>query len=224
MKILHMQKRTLSIVVAAMIIGLTACTDSATTGEAPAKDTTATATSITTTETPTTPPMDSAAKAKAWMDYMTPGPQHQMLASSDGKWKTETTMWMEPGAQPMTSTGESVNKMVMGGRYQRTTHKSEMMGMPFEGEGLIAYDNAKKMFVSSWVDNMGTGIMQMEGPWDDATKSMTLKGSCKDPITGKEATMREVYRVVDATHHEMEMYCTQDGKEFKTMEMKMTKM
>ena len=32
MKILHMQKRTLSIVVAALIIGLTAGTDSETTG------------------------------------------------------------------------------------------------------------------------------------------------------------------------------------------------
>jgi hypothetical protein len=33
----------------------------------------------------------------------------------------------------------------------------------------------KKMFSSSWVDNMGTGIMNMEGTWDEATKSIILK-------------------------------------------------
>jgi hypothetical protein len=167
--------------------------------------------------------MDSAAKMKAWMAYMTPGEPHKMLAASDGKWKTETTMWMEPGAQPQTSTGQATNKMIMGGRYQRTEHKSTMMGQSFEGEGITGYDNAKKVFVSTWIDNMGTGVMQMEGPWDDATKTMTLKGSCKDPITGKETTMREVYKIIDDKHHEMQMYSTVDGKEYKNMEMKMTK-
>jgi hypothetical protein len=168
--------------------------------------------------------MDSAAKMKAWMDYMTPGQPHQMLAASDGKWKTESTMWMEPGAPPQTSTGEATNKMILGGRYQRMTYKGSMMGQAFEGESIIAYDNSKTMFVNTWIDNMGTGVMQMEGPWDEATKSMTLKGSCKDPITGKDMTMREVYRMVDDKHHEMEMYSTMDGKEYKNMEMKMTKM
>ena len=221
-----MKKHTISIAVAAILIALTSCTDNATTtSETTVKDTTVAATTATPpTETVATPPMDSAAKMKAWMDYMTPGKEHQMLASSDGKWKTETTMWMEPGAPAQTSTGEATNKMMMGGRYQRTTHKSMMMGQPFEGEGTTAYDNAKKMFVSTWVDNMGTGIMQMEGPWDEASKSMTLTGKCTDPATGKETSMREVYKIVDDKHQEMEMYCTQNGKEFKTMEMKMTKL
>jgi hypothetical protein len=168
--------------------------------------------------------MDSAAMMKAWQDYATPGQPHQMLAASDGKWKTESTMWMEPGKPPTTGTGEAVNKMIMGGRYQRMTYRGDMMGMPFEGEGITGYDNSKKVFVNTWIDNMGTGVMQMEGPWDEATKSMTLTGSCKDPITGKQTTMREVYKIIDDKHHQMEMFSTVDGKETKTMEMKMTKM
>jgi hypothetical protein len=215
-----------SLLVAAMattIFSLSSCSETGG-GETATKDSTATATTTTpATETPA-PPMDSAAEAKAWMDYMTPGEPHKMLAASNGKWKTETTMWMKPGAPPQTSTGEATNSMIMDGRYQRTVHKSEMMGMPFMGEGLTAYDNAKKMYVSTWVDNMGTGVMQLQGPWDDASKSMTLKGSCTDPITGKDMTIREVYTIVDATHQKMEMYCMQDGKEFKNMEMTMTKM
>ena len=221
-----MKHSTLLAAAAAIVVSLSSCSENKS-GDTTVTDSTATATTTTATvaanETPA-PPMDSAAKMKAWMDYMTPGQPHQMLAASDGKWKTETTMWMEPGAPPQTSTGESVNKMIMGGRYQRMTHKSVMMGQPFEGEAITGYDNSKKMFVNTWIDNMGTGVMQMEGPWDEATKTMTLKGSCKDPLTGQETTMREVYKIVDDAHHQMEMFCTQDGKEFKTMEMKMTKM
>ena len=220
-----MKHLTLIAAMAATVIGLSACSENKSNSTA-TTDSTKTTTATTTTTTPAeapTPPMDSAAKMKAWMAYMTPGEPHKMLAASDGKWKTESTMWMEPGAPPQTGVGEAVNKMIMGGRYQRMNYKGTMMGQPFEGEGLTAYDNSKKMFVNTWIDNMGTGIMQMEGPWDDATKTMTLKGSCKDPITGKETTMREVYKIIDDKHHEMQMYSTVDGKEYKNMEMKMTK-
>jgi hypothetical protein len=35
--------------------------------------------------------------------------------------------------------------------------------MPFEGISTLGYDNAKKTFFSTWIDNMGTGMMVMEG-------------------------------------------------------------
>ncbi len=44
----------------------------------------------------------------------------------------------------------------------------------FEGMSLMGYDNAKKVFMSSWVDNMGSGIMQMEGTWDPNTKTINF--------------------------------------------------
>lgn len=212
-------------VFAATALALASCgNDNKTTDEA-AKDNTTVASSDANPASETTaPPMDSAAKMKAWMDYMTPGEPHKVLAAAEGKWKTESTMWMEPGAPAQTSTGEANIKMILGGRYQRMTYRSSMMGQPMEGEGTAAYDNAKKMFVNTWVDNMGTGIMQMEGPWDEATKSMTLAGSYEDPTTGKECKMREVYTIIDDKNHKMEMYSTADGKEYKNMEMKMTKL
>lgn len=157
---------------------------------------------------------------KAWAEYMTPGTVHQMIAKSDGEWSFDLTMWMKPDAPPTTSTGTTVNKMILGGRYQESVHKSTMMGMPFEGHGLLAYDNAKKIFQSSWVDNMGTGIMNMEGPWDEATKSITFTGKTVDPMTGKDMGVKEIFKMVDDNHHVMEMYMTNDGKEFKTMEIK----
>ncbi|MBP9213524.1 MAG: DUF1579 domain-containing protein [Chitinophagaceae bacterium] len=167
-------------------------------------------------------PVDSATAEKNWMAYMTPGDVHKMIVSWDGKWNTEMSSWMSPDAPPMKSTGTSINKSVLGGRYQESVHTSTMMGMSFEGHGTLGYDNAKKVFESTWIDNFGTGIIKLVGAWDDATKSITLVGKCVDPASGKECEMREIFKVVDENTHTMEMYSQnpKDGKEMKMMEMK----
>jgi len=164
-----------------------------------------------------------AAAQKAWMDYMTPGSAHQMLAKSNGEWTEEMTMWMAPGAEPVKSTAKAVNKMILGGRYQHSTHTGNVMGMPFEGIGITGFDNIKKVYQSSWVDNMGTGIMYAEGKWDDASKSIEFKGTSVDPSNGNEIKIRQVMKIVDDKTETMEMFITADGKEFKSMEIKMTR-
>jgi hypothetical protein len=161
---------------------------------------------------------------KAWTDYMTPGDVHKMIAKWDGKWKGEVSMWMQPGAPPTKSTSTCVNKMVMGGRYQLSTHTGNMMGQPFEGQGTLAWDNAKKMLISTWIDNMGTGIMYMEGTWDPATKSATMKGKSTDPATGKDMDVREVFTAINDNTQKLEMFMNQGGEEFKTMEITFTRM
>ena len=163
------------------------------------------------------------AMMKAWEKYMTPGDMHTMIAKSDGTWNADVTMWMKPGAPPEKSTGVCENKMILGGRYQQTIHRGTAMGKPFEGMGLMAYDNAKKIFIWTWVDNMGTGVMYLEGIWDEATKTINFKGKSVDPSTGKDMDIREVYKQVDDNNEFMEMYCTMDGKEMKTMEIKFTR-
>lgn len=165
-------------------------------------------------------PMDSAAMMKAWMDYMTPGENHKILASHAGTWTADVTSWMTPDAPPQTSKATSTSKMIMGGRYEEARFKGSMMGQPFEGVGITGYDNAKKKFVSTWVDNMGTGVMNMEGDYDAGAKTLSLSGKFLDPTTGKECTMREVITYVDDKNQKWEMYTTPaGGKEYKTMEM-----
>jgi len=171
-------------------------------------------------------PVDSATATKAWMDYSTPGAMHTMLAKSDGFWNGENTMWMEEGGKPMNSTSEANNKMVFDGRYQVSEHKGDFMGMPFEGLSITGYDNSKKKFVSTWIDNMGTGIMNLEGTWNASTKSIEFKGKMTDPSRpGKDCNVREVYTFVDDNTQKMEMYGpdSKTGKEFKTMEIKYTR-
>jgi hypothetical protein len=171
-------------------------------------------------------PVDSATANKAWMDYATPGEMHKMLAKSDGTWTGANTMWMENDGKPMTSTSEATNKMVFDGRYQVSEHKGNFMGLPFEGMSIVGYDNAKKKFVSTWIDNMGTGIMNMEGEWNSSKKSIEFKGKMTDPARpGKDCDVRETFTFVDDNNHVMEMYGpdSKTGKEYKTMEIKYTR-
>jgi Protein of unknown function (DUF1579) len=182
--------------------------------------------SPTTAPVPTEAPMDSATVAKNWEAYMTPSDVHKMMASWDGKWDGTVSMWHSPDAPPEISKATTTNSMLMGGRYQQGIHTGTMMGQPFEGRSLLAYDNAKKMFMSTWIDNVGTGVMVIEGPWDEASKSMTLKGMMVDPSAGngKEVAVKEIFKVIDDKNHVMEMYgAGPDGKEFKMMEIKYTR-
>lgn len=171
-------------------------------------------------------PVDSATAMKAMMEYGTPGEMHKMLAASTGTWNSETTMWEYEGAAPQKSTGTAVNSMIMGGRYQLSKHTGNMMGMPFEGQSLTAYDNALKKFVSTWVDNWGTGIMTMEGDWDAASKTLKMSGTMPDVTRpGKTCAIREVFTMVDDNTQKMEMYGPdpKTGKEHKMMELNLTR-
>ena len=163
------------------------------------------------------------AEQKAWMEYMTPSPVHKMLASADGNWNGAVTMWMADGAPPEKMTAISNNKMILGGRYQQTTVSGSMMGMPFEGMSILGYDNAQKLFKSTWIDNMGTGVMNLTGTWDEATNTMTMRGTSYDPLQGKESDVRQTFKIIDDKNQLMEMYMTKDGKEFKAMEIVYTR-
>ena len=137
-------------------------------------------TTVSTTETKTNEPwvpIDSTTRMKAMIDYGTPGKMHELLASWNGTWVGETTFWEYEGATPQKSTSTAVNSMMVGGKYQSSKHTGNMMGMPFEGLSITGYDNATKQFVSTWIDNWSTGIMNMAGTWDEATKTMTLAGT-----------------------------------------------
>lgn len=170
-------------------------------------------------------PIDSAMMDKGWKEAMTLGEPHKMLAKSSGTWTGDVTMWMADGAPPIKSTTTAVNTMIFNGLYQQSKHTGNMMGMPFEGMSTVAYDNTEKQYVSTWIDNMGSGIMVMRGNWDDATKSINLSGKMKNPANGLECSEREVFKIVDDNNQILEMYGPdpKTGKEFKMMEIKYTR-
>lgn len=187
-------------------------------------DTTTTDTTISMVDTAETAPIDSATSSKAWEAYMKPGNEHQMLSKSVGNWEAAISFYTPDGKVMSTSPGIKVEtKMVLGDRYQQSTYKGEMDGMPFEGMNTMAYDNSRKIYISTWIDNMGTGLMYAEGNFNESKKTMVLKGLGTDVVSGKQIQFREVFTIVDDNNQLMEMYDTKDGKETKTMSIKLTK-
>ena len=165
----------------------------------------------------------SQEEMQKWTAYMTPGDMHQMLAKTDGTWNEDVTMWSDPNAAPMKMTATCENKMILGGRYQESRHTGYFNNMPFEGYNLIGYDNIKKVFQSTWIDNMGTGTIHMEGPYDPATKTVTLTGKEIEPMSGQEIEVKQTVQFVDDNNELVQMFSTRDGKEVKTMEIKLTR-
>jgi hypothetical protein len=166
---------------------------------------------------------DMAAQQQAWMDYMTPGPMHEMMAKTAGDWKTTIKFWMDPAGEPMVTEGTSKAEMILGGRYLKETSNSTVMGMPMEGMSITGYDNFTKEFTSIWIDNMGTGTTVAKGTYDKETKTITLHGSMVDPMTGKDTKYRQVLNIIDDNHHTFEMFVDHDGQEVKNMEVDYTR-
>ena len=163
---------------------------------------------------------EEAAMMAAWMKASRPDEHHQRLAEFEGTWDFTSRWWMKPGAPAQESKGTSTYEMILGGRYRRETVRSEMAEGTFEGIGYSAYDNLKGAYVSTWIDDMGTGIMTYEGGYDDATKTWSWTGEYIDAMSGKPATMRIVNRIESKDRHVTEFYQPgPDGAEYKAMEL-----
>ena len=160
---------------------------------------------------------------KKWMEYSTPGDQQKQMEKCAGNWKTNEKFWMAPGSEATESNGTATGEMILGGRYLVMKHKGTMMGMPFEGMSLDGYDNATKMYISVWVDNMGTGIMYMTGKWIEDKKLVEYKGKMTDAMTGGQSDVRSTMQFKDDGSMYMEMFGYEKGTEFKWMEMTMTR-
>jgi Protein of unknown function (DUF1579) len=173
----------------------------------------------------------SEAEMAMMMELAKPGANHKMLEEGVGSWTYTVKMWMNPDAPAMESSGTSVARAVFGGRYVITEHtgKMQMPGadgkmqdMEFKGMATEGYDNAKKKFVSSWIDNMGTGVMYMEGTYDPATKTLTYSGEY-EMIPGTKTKVRETIKFSDKNHRTFEFYEDRGGKEVRTMELNYTR-
>lgn len=172
------------------------------------------------------PQMSEQEKAMmaAWQKYMTPGDAHKLLGSMVGTFDTKVSSWMAPGAPPMVSTGVSQNQWVLGGRYLQENFSGTFMGQPFQGIGYTGYDNAKKQYFGTWMDNMSTGVMTSTGGTADNGKTWKFNSTMTDPMTGKDTAGQTVVTVPDADHHTMEMWgAGPDGKTFKMMQIDYTR-
>jgi len=163
---------------------------------------------------------EQKAMMEAWAKASTPNENHQRLTQFAGNWNFTSRWWTAPGAEPQESQGTSTCELILGGRYLRETVSSQMMEDVFEGIGFMGYDNLKKTYVSTWVDNMGTGIMVSEGSWDAGANTLTWVGEYVDAMSGKTQKMRMVTRMIGPDQHVTDFFQPgKDGKEYRSMEI-----
>jgi hypothetical protein len=166
---------------------------------------------------------DTTARA-LYLKYITPGEMHKMMATWEGKWDAEITAWMDASTPAQNATGKVENKMIMNGLYQLATFSADLMGTPYEGQGTTGFNNLRGLFETTWIDNMSSAILKMEGFWNGSTKTMNLKGRMLDPFTATTKAVRQTLKIVDDNTQIMEMFQTgADGKEFRMMQIKYTR-
>jgi hypothetical protein len=193
------------------------------------------AASTTMTATTTSAAQPSAEEMQKMMEQMMElaktGENHKLLATMAGNWSYTVKMYMDPSGKPQESKGTATRKSIMDGRFFIAEHSGKfqmpgkdgkMTDMNFKGMAIEGYDNVKNKFVSSWIDNMGTMIMNTEGTYDAASKAFTYTADC-EMMPGMKVKIREVIKVVDNDHHNFEWYEDRGQGEAKTMEISYTR-
>ncbi len=169
------------------------------------------------------PSAEQEAFMEAWMAYATPGPQHQQLAAKAGKWSVAGQHWFAPDSVPEAFGGIATFTVIMDGRFLlEDVVGDEHEGMIFKGQGIIGFDNMTQKFVTSWIDNMGTGIVSSQGTTGkDGTINYT--GEHPDFLTGKYKKVRSTERKVGETYVHVMYDTTPNGQEYKAMEITYTR-
>lgn len=165
--------------------------------------------------------MDKAAMQAEMEKAGALGPQHAELKRMVGTWSTKVKMWEDPSQPPQESNGTSTMEMAMGGRQLIEHFSGTMMGQPYEGMGILGYNNSTGEFEHVWMDTMNTGKL-----WSHGTKAadgtVTMMGEMTCAMGPQK--MRMVTTHADGDSQHFEMYCTMAGMpEMKVMEIDYTR-
>ncbi len=165
--------------------------------------------------------MSEQATMDAWMQAIAPGKEHELLSRMQGEWDVTLKSWMNPGEPPMESHGTARLTMVLNGHSLAEAFRGHMMGMDYEGYGVLGFDSYRKEWWQTWIDNMGTGIYYARGKAGSDLKTATMTGKTDNAMKNlKDLDMRSVYTFTSDDQHTMESWVKgPDGKEMKTMEI-----
>ena len=151
--------------------------------------------------------MDPAALIQMMQAMSTPDEHHAFLKKFDGNYTCTLKFWMEPGAEPETSTGTTTSKWELGNRYLRSdfdgAFKFAGNEIPIKGIGYMGYDRATEQFFTLWMDSMSTSAMKATGTADMNAGTLTVEGTTNS-VMG-ESRMKNVYTLTD-DGYTMEFY------------------
>jgi hypothetical protein len=170
-------------------------------------------------------PMSALDEWSACVRLATPGAYHRALDPLVGRFKARVLSRLESGAEPEETAGMVHNHWILGGRFLQSDFEGRTIGMPFEGVGILGFDNARRRYVATWIENTSTAIMPvMEGAPDESGKRIAVAGSMDDELTQQSVHVREVWSIESDDRHRFEMWTTDaNGVEFEALEIVFTR-
>lgn len=146
-----------------------------------------------------------------------PGPHHDALKPLAGNWEGFVEITMAPGQEPMKMPATISREWIMDGRFMKEAVKSETDDGPFNGMGLVGFNNVDGVYESMWVDNTGTAILTETGTYDVEKKTFRFYSSHRDPASGKLNMGHVELDLSNPNRHVMTGWrIGPDGKAFKS--------
>ena len=126
-----------------------------------------------------------------------PGPVHAQMAKRVGNYAAVAKVWIQPGAEPQTSTGEVKITSAMGGRFLGEEGTGTFLGQPSSGMRLWGYNNGAKQYEATWTYTGSTSILMLMGTTDDGGKTVIYTGTVNDATPVK---LHVVLKTIDDDH------------------------
>jgi len=111
-----------------------------------------------------------------------PGPEHERLTRMEGAWEVEVTMWPEPGAEPMTTSGTAAAEMMLGNRFLMMSMDLADTDPAGEQISIIGFDRRSDEYIVLGMDASGTYWVTARGPADNSGDRAVLSGEDYDAI------------------------------------------
>ncbi|MBD3402972.1 DUF1579 domain-containing protein [candidate division GN15 bacterium] len=149
------------------------------------------------------------------MPEMGPPEEMKHLEGMIGMWDVASKMKMDPTSDEWTDFSATAEfSYILDGAALRMDYEGQMMGMPYKGLSISAYDREHEEWQDTWVDNMTGRIMMMTG-WEKDGKRV-MQG--KDIWNGQEMLVRTTsHNMTDDSFDWKYETSTDGGKTWETM-------
>jgi hypothetical protein len=160
---------------------------------------------------------------KQLLAFSAPGKQHEVLGRLTGHWTFQDakrsfvkgTLDRKPIYE-----GRFFLVEITGGKLPIPVANGQMKETNYQGMQLEGYDNVKKVFVTTAINNhIGSDMEMQTGSYDPAANVFTYEGET-ELLPGTTTKNRRVLTIVDADHYTEEYFELKNGNAEKVRELR----
>lgn len=151
-------------------------------------------------------------------DLNVPGPEHKRLDGLVGHWNVEVRFPIGPG---QTGEGQATceGKWVMDGRFLRLEYSSMFGGKPLTVVRFVGFDRHQDKYVEVQLESTRTDVLHAQGSASADGKTITTRGTHRDPASGQPVDVRSVTTFTDGDSFTLEMRYG-EGDQAKTITLR----